>query len=83
MTMYRRGRSKYIYHARRDKDFEPEMELFDLEGDPKELRNLAGQLEQAERLAEMHRSLVGELGYEPDEAEQRCREDFARGYSEG
>ncbi len=80
ITMYRSGSWKYIYHARGDERSEPERELFDLETDPKEFCNLANDPKQAERLAAMHESLVRELGYEPDEAEIRCRRDYARGY---
>jgi len=28
----------------------------------------------------MHQTLVKELGEHPDETEQRCRSDYARGY---
>jgi arylsulfatase A-like enzyme len=55
-----------------DESYEPEWELFDLEKDPYEMNNVAGNLEYAEILSElkdeMHRlqSEVGDTRYEKD-----------------
>jgi choline-sulfatase len=82
-AMIRRGRYKYVYHARPDQQHGPERELYDLRADPGELTNLAGRPDQADRLAALHADLVAEVGEEPDETERRCREDIARGYDRG
>jgi len=80
ITMYRAGKWKYVYHARVDGAHGPERELYDMEDDPKEFTNRAAAPEQAERIAQMHAAMVAELGEEPDDIEQRCRADLARGY---
>jgi len=79
-TLFRRGRFKYVYHARMDAHHGPERELYDLEADPGEFTNLAADPAHRERLAAMHVAMVRELGREPDEIEQVCRSDYARGY---
>lgn len=79
-AMFRRGRFKYVYHTPPDEHHPAERELYDLEKDPGEFRNLAEDPKQAGRIADMHAALVREIGEEPDSAEQRCREDYARGY---
>jgi choline-sulfatase len=79
-TMYRQGRWKYVYHTRINEQFGPERELYDMESDPDEFVNLAGEAGQAERMVEMHRLMVAELGEDPEETEKRCRADYAKGY---
>jgi len=79
-TMYRAGRWKYVYHARMDEAHGPERELYDMTDDPDEMHNLAADPGQAERIAAMHEAMLAELGADPDAIEQRCREDYARGY---
>jgi choline-sulfatase len=79
-AMLRHGPYKYVYHTRMNRRYGPERELYHLEDDPGEFSNLAGRSEQAARVAKMHRMLVQELGREPDEIEQICRADYARGY---
>lgn len=79
-SMFRDKRYKYVYHNRMDDEHGPEYELYDLETDPKELHNLAGRKQYASRLEEMHKRLVKELGRDPDEIEQICRADYAKGY---
>ena len=79
-AMIRQGRFKYVYHTRPDADHPPERELYDLEEDPGEFRNLAEEPGQQARISVMHAALVQELGEDPEETEKRCRADYARGY---
>jgi choline-sulfatase len=70
-AMIRTQRWKLIYStgARRRRDGyaldmptgEPSVELYDLENDPEETINLAGQAEQAERIAQLTRELADHL----------------------
>ncbi len=79
-VMFRRGLFKYVYHTPPDEDHGPERELYDLEADPGEFVNLAGRPEHRETVEDLHAAMLRELGEHPDEAEQRCRRDYARGY---
>lgn len=79
-AMIRMGQYKYTYHTRMDAQHGPERELYDLKSDPKEFVNLAAKKEEAARVEAMHKALVKELGREPDEIEQICRADYAKGY---
>jgi len=80
-AMLRAGRFKYVYHTRPDAAHRPERELYDLYADPGEFNNLAGQPEYAERVEAMHEFLVRQLGEDPEQTEQRCRDDYEVGYS--
>ena len=79
-AMLRTGDWKYVYHAIPDKDHPAERELYNLLDDPKEFRNLAKDPAHQPRVERMHAALVRELGEHPDESEQRCRADYAKGY---
>jgi choline-sulfatase len=79
-TMLRMGPCKYVYHSRMDAQHGPERELYNLESDPREFVNLARKKEYADRIAEMHKIMVKEVGREPDETELVCRADYAKGY---
>jgi len=79
-AMLRQGRHKYVYHTPPDAQHAAERELYDLVADPGEFTNLAAAAEHADRIAAMHKALVAELGRHPDESEQRCRADYAKGY---
>lgn len=79
-AMIRMGRYKYVYHTPADGEHPAERELYDLEADPGELKNLAALPGQQERIRHMHAALVRELGADPDETELRCREEMRRGY---
>lgn len=80
IVMLRRGPWKYVYHTRADARHGPERELYNLEDDPKELHNLAGAPDQADRITEMHAAMLEELGEDPDDTEMRYRRERAVTY---
>jgi len=79
-AMLRSGKHKYVYHTRMGGDYGPEEELYDLCADPGELDNLAGDPGNAQRMRQMYRALVAELGQDPEDTEAICRQDYAVGY---
>jgi choline-sulfatase len=79
-AMLRTGEWKYVYHSAPDPQHKPERELYNLTSDQKELRNLATDPAQRDRVAKMHAQLLKELGESPDETELRCRAETQKGY---
>jgi choline-sulfatase len=79
-AMIRIGKYKYVYHTPADAGHPAERELYDLQSDPGEFNNLAAKDGYRERAEAMHEVLIEEIGEHPDETEQRCRADYARGY---
>ncbi len=80
-VMIRMGNYKYVYHTPADADHPAERELYDLKTDPGEFDNLAGRKKYRRRIRAMHTALINEIGEHPNDTEQRCRADYARGYS--
>jgi choline-sulfatase len=80
-AMIRMGNHKYVYHTPADAGHAAERELYDLDADPGEFRNLADLSEYKDRVRAMHAALEKELGEDPDKTEVRCRAEYARGYS--
>ncbi len=72
-AMLRQGKHKYVYHARMTDVHGPERELYDLETDPGEWKNLADSPEHQDTIEAMHARLVAEIGEDPEVTEQRCR----------
>jgi len=79
-AMLRKGPYKYVYHTPADAKHPAQRELYNLQQDPGEFTNLAHKPEQKQRLQQMHKLLVRELGRDPDETEQICRADYAHSY---
>ena len=73
MSMIRLGDWKYVYHSNADATHPAEFELYNLKTDSKELNNLAKDIEQKQRLMEMHAKLVKTLGEDPEETERRWK----------
>jgi arylsulfatase A-like enzyme len=74
--------NKYVYHTAPDEQHPAQRELYDLQADPGEFRNLAAHPEQKALMEKLHAALIKELGEDPEQAERRCRADYAKGYSE-
>ncbi|MCX6624601.1 MAG: sulfatase-like hydrolase/transferase [Acidobacteria bacterium] len=79
-AMLRTGPWKYTYHSSPDAKHGPERELYRLDQDPQEFKNLAGKPEFRAEVDRLHKTLVDELGEHPDDSEARCRRQDATGY---
>jgi arylsulfatase A-like enzyme len=79
--MLRSGAWKYVYHASPDRDHPAERELYNLQADPMEFRNLASKPEHSTRVQQMHAQLIKELGEDPEDTERRCRAECEKGYA--
>lgn len=73
MTMYRKGNWKYVYHTRADATHGPEIELYNLKKDPKELMNLAEKPQYRSLIKKLHQELVAKVGEDPEQTEARYR----------
>jgi len=80
-AMIRKGGYKYVYHTPADAGHPAERELYDLQSDPGEFNNLAGEEKYQSRIDTLHAALVKEIGEDPDRTEQRCRAECAKGYA--
>ncbi len=82
-VMIRQGHFKYVYHTPADEQHPAQRELYDLQADPGELKNLAGDPAHADKVAALHAALLKDLREHPDETEKRCRAGSARGEGKG
>ncbi|MCL2833091.1 MAG: sulfatase-like hydrolase/transferase [Treponema sp.] len=74
--MIRRGKYKYVYLDSINDKHGAEKQLFDLEADPQEFNNLAGDLRYAPLIKELHALLVKSLGRDPEDIEAEVRESL-------
>ncbi len=81
-TMVRQGCYKYVYHTRFDQEHGPEYELYDMENDPGEFKNLVHDPKYQGIRESLHQRMLEELGEHPDDIEQRCRQENAKGYAD-
>lgn len=79
-AMARTGKWKYVYHGQPAADMPAERQLFDMQADPQELRNLAADSQHRDLIENLHARLVKEVGGDVDETEQRARVQLAKGY---
>jgi choline-sulfatase len=82
-AMLRTGRYKYVYHTAADVTHPAQRELYDLDADSGEFKNLAGEARLQKTVQHLHALLVRELGENPEQTERRCRADLAQGYDGG
>ena len=79
-VMVRSGNWKYTYHTPPDAAHPAVRELYDLEADPHEFRNVATDPGHAGRIADLHARLVREVGADPDQTEHRAHRQLLEGY---
>ncbi len=75
-VMIRKGKYKYVYHTPADSKHHAQRELYDIEKDPNEFHNLAGQKEYEMIITKLHDELCSQLKENPDNIELRARADF-------
>ncbi|MFA5858371.1 MAG: sulfatase-like hydrolase/transferase [Elusimicrobiota bacterium] len=80
MTMIRQGKYKLIIHTPTAENGKTVYELFDLEKDPEEYTNLAGDKKYKDIITKMYDALVKEVGEKPELTELRCIQEFTKGY---
>lgn len=80
IVMIRTSKWKYVYHGKPAADMAVEGELFDMEADPHELNNLAGDPRYAKQIATLHQRMVEEVGGDPEVTERRAEQQLAVGY---
>ena len=73
ITMYRKGDWKYVYHARADETYGPEVELYNMKEDPKELNNLAKETRYVDLIQKLHTEMIEHIGEDPENVEKRYR----------
>lgn len=80
IVMIRTSKWKYVYHGKPAADMPVERELFNMETDPEEFHNLAGDPRYSKLIATLHARMVEEVGGDPDVTERRAVRQLAIGY---
>ncbi len=82
ITMFRQGKWKYVYHATINEKYPAENELFNMEEDPQETKNLADDPRCQEIRERLHQAMLDELGEHPDDINVRANAELAAGYDD-
>lgn len=71
--MIRKGKYKYVYFNKIDENNGEERQLFNMEDDSEEVKNIVNDVKYEKLVKELHKILVKELGREPKDIEEESR----------